>query len=134
MRLGVTLPVEEGLSGPQLLALAGAARESGYDTILAGEVSGPDVFGLLSAVSTVAGELRLGTGIVPTTTRSLPLLAMGFATLASFAPGRVLAGIGVSSRTVVEGWHGRPLPEAHPRHAGVRACLPRCLGRRARRS
>ena len=39
---------------------------------------------------------------------------MGFATLASFAPGRVLAGIGVSSRTVVEGWHGRPFPKPIP--------------------
>ncbi len=121
MRLGITLPVEEGLSAPQLMALARAARRGGYDTILAGEVSGPDVFALLSAVSTVAGELRLGTGVVPTTTRSLPLLAMGFATLASLAPGRVLAGIGVSSRTVVEGWHGRPFPKPI---ASMRAFVP----------
>jgi probable F420-dependent oxidoreductase len=111
MRLGVTVPVEEGLSGPQLMALAAAARDGGYDTILAGEVSGPDVFALLAAISGVAGDLRLGSGVVPTTTRSLPLLAMGFATLASLAPGRVLAGIGVSSQTVVEGWHGRPFPK-----------------------
>jgi alkanesulfonate monooxygenase SsuD/methylene tetrahydromethanopterin reductase-like flavin-dependent oxidoreductase (luciferase family) len=35
---------------------------------------------------------------------------MAFATLSSIAPGRVLAGLGVSSRTVVEHWHGRPFP------------------------
>ena len=46
------------------------------------------------------------------TTRSLPLLAMGFASLASLAPGRVLAGLGIGSRTVVEDWHGGALPPA----------------------
>jgi alkanesulfonate monooxygenase SsuD/methylene tetrahydromethanopterin reductase-like flavin-dependent oxidoreductase (luciferase family) len=109
-RVGVTLPVEEGLAVGQLLELARAGNELGYHTILAGEVSGPDVFALLAAVSLVAPDARLGTGVVPSTTRSLPSLAMGFATLGSLAPGRVIAGVGVSSRTVVEEWHGRDFP------------------------
>jgi alkanesulfonate monooxygenase SsuD/methylene tetrahydromethanopterin reductase-like flavin-dependent oxidoreductase (luciferase family) len=33
---------------------------------------------------------------------------MGFATLASCAPGRVIAGLGTSSPIIVEGWYGRP--------------------------
>lgn len=109
-RVGVTVPVEEGLSIPQLQELARAANDGGCHTVLAGEVSGPDVFALLAAVAGVAPDVRLGTGIVPATTRSLASLAMGFATLNSIAPGRVLAGLGVSSRTVVERWHGRPFP------------------------
>jgi alkanesulfonate monooxygenase SsuD/methylene tetrahydromethanopterin reductase-like flavin-dependent oxidoreductase (luciferase family) len=32
---------------------------------------------------------------------------MGFATLASYAPGRVIAGLGASSPIIVEGWYGR---------------------------
>jgi alkanesulfonate monooxygenase SsuD/methylene tetrahydromethanopterin reductase-like flavin-dependent oxidoreductase (luciferase family) len=43
-------------------------------------------------------------------TRSVPLTAMGFATLASAAPGRVFAGVGTSSPAVVEGWHGLEMP------------------------
>jgi probable F420-dependent oxidoreductase len=112
MKLGVTIPVEEGLTLPQLTALARAAEESGYDTVLAGEVAGPDVFGLLAAVCSSQSRARVGTGIVPMTTRSLPLLAMGFTSLSSLAPGRVLAGVGIGSRTVVEDWHGRSLPPA----------------------
>jgi len=108
--VGVTLPVEEGLAVGQLLELARTANELGYHTILAGEVSGPDVFALLAAASLVAPDARLGTGVVPATTRSLPSLAMGFATLASLAPGRIIAGVGISSRTVVEEWHGRRFP------------------------
>ena len=112
MKLGVTIPVEEGLTLPQLTALARAAEDGGYHTVLAGEVAGPDVFALLAAVSSSLTRARLGTGIVPMTTRSLPLLAMGFASLASLAPGRVLAGLGIGSRTVVEDWHGGALPPA----------------------
>ncbi len=107
---GVTVPVEEGLSIGQLQELARVANDAGCRTVLAGEVSGPDVFALLAAIAGVAPDVRLGTGIVPATTRSLPSLAMGFATLGSIAPGRVLAGLGVSSRTVVERWHGREFP------------------------
>ncbi|MFZ0975825.1 MAG: LLM class flavin-dependent oxidoreductase [Solirubrobacteraceae bacterium] len=109
-RTGVTVPVEEGLSVGQLMELARAANDGGCHTVLAGEVSGPDVFGLLAAIAGVAPDVRLGTGIVPTTTRSLASLAMAFATLSSIAPGRILAGLGVSSRTVVEAWHGRAFP------------------------
>lgn len=109
-RAGVTVPVEEGLAVGQLMDLARAANNGGYQTVLAGEVSGPDVFALLAVIAGVAPDVRIGTGIVPATTRSLPSLAMGFATLGSIAPGRVLAGLGVSSRTVVESWHGREFP------------------------
>ena len=112
MKLGVTIPVEEGLTLPQLIELARAAEDGGYHTVLAGEVSGPDVFALLAAVGASLTRARVGTGIVPMTTRSLPLLAMGFASLASLAPGRVLAGLGLGSRTTVEEWHGRTLPPA----------------------
>ncbi|HTX13103.1 MAG TPA: LLM class flavin-dependent oxidoreductase [Solirubrobacteraceae bacterium] len=109
-RAGVTVPVEEGLAVRQLQDLAWATNAGGFHTVLAGEVSGPDVFALLAAIAAVAPDVRLGTGVVPTTTRSLASLAMGFATLSSLAPGRVLAGLGVSSPTVVEDWHGRPFP------------------------
>jgi probable F420-dependent oxidoreductase len=111
-RVGVTLPVEDRLPVPGLVELAAAAEAAGYDTILAGEVSGADVFALLSAVACATERVRVGSGIVPMTTRSLPLVAMGFGALASIAPGRVVAGVGVSSRTVVEGWHSRPFPPA----------------------
>ena len=121
-RAGVTVPVEEGLSVGQLMELAQTANDGGCHTVLAGEVSGPDVFALLAAIAGVAPDVRLGTGIVPTTTRSLASLAMAFATLSSIAPGRILAGLGVSSRTVVEAWHGRAFP---PPIAFMRELCPR---------
>lgn len=107
MRLGVSVPVEEGLPVSRLVELARAAERCGYDAVVAGEVAGPDAFVLLAAVACATERVTLATGVVPMATRSAPLLAMGFQSLASLAPGRVVAGVGVSSPTVVERWHGR---------------------------
>ncbi len=107
MRFGIGIPVEEGLPIAELVGLAQAAERCGYDAVVAGEVAGPDVFSLLTAIALGTERITIGTGIVPMATRSVPLLAMGFQSLASLAPGRVIAGVGVSSPTVVDRWHGR---------------------------
>jgi alkanesulfonate monooxygenase SsuD/methylene tetrahydromethanopterin reductase-like flavin-dependent oxidoreductase (luciferase family) len=53
-------------------------------------------------------SIRIGSGVVGCYARPPALTAMGFATLASCAPGRVIAGLGASSPVIVEGWYGRP--------------------------
>jgi probable F420-dependent oxidoreductase len=114
VRLGVSIPVEERLPVARLVQLAQAAERGGFDTVVAGEVQGSDAMGLLSVVASATERITIGTGIVPMQTRSPALLGMGFNTIASLAPGRVWAGVGVSSPLVVEGWHGRtfetPIP------------------------
>jgi alkanesulfonate monooxygenase SsuD/methylene tetrahydromethanopterin reductase-like flavin-dependent oxidoreductase (luciferase family) len=57
-------------------------------------------------------SIRIGSGIVGCYARPPALTAMGFATLASCAPGRVIADLGTSSPIIVEGWYGRPF--GHP--------------------
>jgi len=121
MRVGISIPVEEGLPIERLVALAREAERCGYDTVVAGEVAGPDVFGLLTAVAVATERVSIGTGVVPMSTRPVGLLAMGFQTLASLAPGRVIAGVGVSSPTVIERWHGGTFA---PPLAYVREFLP----------
>ena len=53
MRLGVSIPVEEGLSIGELVGLAQAAERHGYEAVVAGEVAGPDAFALLTAIAAV---------------------------------------------------------------------------------
>ncbi|MQA12656.1 MAG: LLM class flavin-dependent oxidoreductase [Pseudonocardiaceae bacterium] len=105
--IGVTLPVDDGLSTAEYVELARLADRCGYDTVLAGEVAGPEVFSLLGLIAAHTSRIRIGSGVVGTYPRSPVLTAMGFATLASYAPGRVLAGVGVSSPLIVERWHGK---------------------------
>ena len=107
-RYGMTMPVEDGLSAPQLLALYEAAEEAGYHTALCGEVAGAEVLSLMGMAATRTSRIRLGSGILATYTRPAPLAAMGFATLASAAPGRIVAGFGASSPIIVGRWHGIP--------------------------
>ncbi len=104
--VAITMPVEDGLSIGWLTDLVVHAEKSGIDTALVGEVAGPEVFATLGAMAARTERIKLGSGIVAAYTRSPALTAMGFATLASLAPGRVVAGIGASSPIVVGRWHG----------------------------
>lgn len=110
-RLGILLPPDEGLSAPELVSLAIRAEATGYTTVATGEVAGPEAFALLGMVAGATSRIALGTGVISMATRSVPLIAMGFSTLESMAPGRVFAGVGASSPTVVEQWHGRDYPK-----------------------
>ena len=114
MRLGVSVPVEERLPAGRLVELARLAERGGFDTVVCGEVQAPEAMALLGAIAVSTDRVAIGTGVVPMATRGPVLTGMGFATLESLAPGRVFAGVGVSSPLVVEGWHGRtfepPIP------------------------
>lgn len=104
--VGITMPVEEGLTAGQLLDLTTEAERLGYHTALSGEVAGVEVFSLLGMAAARTRRIRLGAGVLPTFTRPAPLAAMGFATLASIAPGRIVAGFGASSPIIVGRWNG----------------------------
>ncbi|WP_419928630.1 LLM class flavin-dependent oxidoreductase [Candidatus Poriferisocius sp.] len=104
--VAITMPVEDGLPIGWLTDLVVDAEQAGIDTALVGEVAGPEAFATLGAMAARTQRIRLGSGIVAAYTRSPALTAMGFATLASLAPGRIVAGIGASSPIVVGRWHG----------------------------
>lgn len=106
--VGITMPVEEGLTAGQLLELTEESERLGYHTALSGEVAGAEVFSLLGMAAARTSRIRLGAGVLPTFTRPAPLAAMGFATLASLAPGRIVAGFGASSPIIVDRWNGLP--------------------------
>lgn len=112
--LGVQLPPDDGFTVPEMVGMAQLAEAHGYSTVGVGEIGSTDAFGLLAALASATARIELGTGIITMSTRSVALAAMGFATVASLAPGRVFAGVGAGSPVVVEGWHGRTLPKAVP--------------------
>ena len=107
MRVGVTMPVEDGLSASDFVQIAVEAEELGYDTVVCGEVAGAEVMATLGMMAARTDRVRLASGIIPTSTRSPVLAAMGFATLSSMAPGRISVGLGASSPIIVDEWHGR---------------------------
>ncbi len=77
----------------------------GYTDAWSAEVNGVDGFVPLAMASEWAPEMRLGSAIVPVSTRGPGLLAMSAATLADLAPERFVLGIGASSPAIVERWN-----------------------------
>ncbi|MFB9890096.1 LLM class F420-dependent oxidoreductase [Planobispora takensis] len=77
----------------------------GYTDVWSAEVNGVDGFTPLALASEWAPGLRLGSAIVPVSTRGPALLAMSAATLADLAPDRFVLGIGASSPAIVERWN-----------------------------
>jgi len=127
--LGVTYAPMMALGVPAGLDLARQAETLGYRSFWTAEVTGPEAFAVLGAVSQVAPTLGLGTGVLALQLRTPPLLAMAAATLQALAPDRdVLIGIGISSPVVAGRWHGatygeRPLAQVREFVMLLRACL-----------
>ena len=61
--------------------------------------------------------MRVGIAVVPAYTRTPAVLAATVATLSDICPGRFALGLGTSSETMLEGWHGlrldRPVLRMH---------------------
>ncbi|MFC7103144.1 LLM class flavin-dependent oxidoreductase [Nonomuraea rubra] len=106
----------------------------GYTDLWSAEVNGVDGFVPLALASQWAPEARLGSAIVPVSTRGPGLLAMSAATLADLAPGRFVLGIGASSPAIVERWNAGTFDKPYARTRDTLRFLKRALaGRRSRR-
>ena len=105
MAWGTVLP--EDFPFERLAEWLAAVQRLGWSDIWAGEVAGRDAFAQLSACASISHDVSLG-AIVAATTRGPGLLAMGVASLAALAPGRVRVAIGSSSPQVLSGWNDRP--------------------------
>jgi probable F420-dependent oxidoreductase len=125
----VTFASLQALGLPTALETAKRAEALGYTSFWTAEVTGPEAFATLGAVSQAAPSLGLGTGVLALQLRTPPLLAMAGATLQQLAPDRdVLLGIGISSPVVAGRWHGagygdRPLAQVREFVTLLRACL-----------
>jgi probable F420-dependent oxidoreductase len=125
-RWGITLPLPAtGLAEQREVVASLSAL--GYTDAWSSEVSGSDAFVPLALAAQWDGELRLGTAVVPVFTRGPALLAMSAATLAGFAPGRFVLGIGTSSPAVVQRWNGIEFSEPYQRARDTLRFLRRAL-------
>ncbi|GII28783.1 LLM class F420-dependent oxidoreductase [Planotetraspora mira] len=103
-RWGITIPFfDETLNESR--SLIAELPELGYTDAWSAEVNGADGFVPLALAAEWAPSLRLGSAIVPVSTRGPGLLAMSAATIADLAPGRFVLGIGASSPAIVERWN-----------------------------
>ena len=106
MRLGIVLAGFTALPAAELIAAAREAEARGYHTAWLGEVAGYDAIVMSTVVATHTERLVVANGVLPVQTRTPVILGMATASLNHLAPGRFALGLGLSSRTIVEQWHG----------------------------
>jgi len=106
MNIGLLLPSGSERSIRDQIEIATMAERGEYDILLAGETWGRDAFTRLGAVAMQTETIELGTGIIPVHSRSPALIAQSIATVDELTDGRAVLGLGVSSKKVIEEWHG----------------------------
>jgi probable F420-dependent oxidoreductase len=106
MRAGIVLAGFTSLPAADFIATAREAEARGYHTAWLGEVSGYDAIVMSTVVATHTERLVVANGVLPVQTRTPVVLGMATASLNHLAPGRFALGLGLSSRTIVEQWHG----------------------------
>jgi probable F420-dependent oxidoreductase len=97
------------LTSLDAIHIAQRAEGLGWRGLWSSEVLGLDAIVLAGALSVTTERLRLGTAIVPITTRSPAVLGMAASTIAQMAPGRFHLGIGLSTPVIVAQRHARPV-------------------------
>lgn len=90
-------------------------QDLGYGDLWSNENYVLDAFTPLAVASTWAPSARLGLGIAQAYTRGAAILAMSIAGLCQAAPGRVVVGIGASTKIIVEDWNGVPYKKPYSR-------------------
>ena len=106
-RPGLTFASFAGLGPRAGLDAAARAEAAGYGSFWVAETTGLEAFATLGAIGAAHPRLGLGTGVLAAPLRTPGITAMGAATLQAFSPDvDILLGIGASSPTVVERWHG----------------------------
>jgi len=98
--LGSLLSVDQVLKCSELLSHTNA------DTIWIPETWGMENFSMLSMVSQKAPMAKIGSSIINIYSRSPASIAMGAATVDTLSKGRLVLGLGTSSTSIVEDFHG----------------------------
>jgi probable F420-dependent oxidoreductase len=106
MRLGIVLAGFTPLPLAEFVAAAREAEARGYHTAWLGETAGYDAIVMSTVVATHTERLNVANGVLPVQTRTPVILGMATASLNHLAPGRFALGLGLSSKVIVEQWHG----------------------------
>jgi alkanesulfonate monooxygenase SsuD/methylene tetrahydromethanopterin reductase-like flavin-dependent oxidoreductase (luciferase family) len=125
--MAVSCFISAGKSLDDAVARVRLAEELGYEQVFTTHINWAESLTLITAYALATERIRVGTGVVPIYTRTPATMAQTAATIAALTGDRVVLGVGVSHRPVVEGWYGqaidKPLAETREYIGKVRAIL-----------
>lgn len=109
MRLAVNVGYwGRGTTGDDMVAIAVAADQLGYDSVWVAEAYGSDSPSMLAWIGARTAHIGLGSAVMQIPARTPAMTAMTAATIDTMSGGRFRLGLGVSGPQVSEGWHGVP--------------------------
>jgi probable F420-dependent oxidoreductase len=107
-RIALSLPAPTGLVS-DTIAMAQRAEALGYDDVWLADAGGLDALTLVPMILQNTEKLRVGIAVVPAYTRTPAVMASTFSVINQTWPGRFIPGLGTSSHTIIENWHGLKL-------------------------
>ncbi|MEX0832471.1 MAG: LLM class flavin-dependent oxidoreductase [Actinomycetota bacterium] len=89
--------MREPLAWHDLVLTTELAERTGYEAAFVPEIAGREAFATLAGLSRATHRIRLGSGVIPISSRTPDVLAMGAATVHEMSRGRMILGIGAGS-------------------------------------
>ena len=124
-RIAVTVPIAPGVEAT--LQHARWAEDEGFDDVWFSDSGGIDALSLAAAIGAMTRRVRIGTAVIPVYTRTPAVFAASAYALHHACGGRFILGLGSSSQTMMEQWHGvefaKPLTRVRETATLVRALL-----------
>lgn len=124
-RIAVTLPAGPAVS--DTIARVKWAEARGYTDAWFADAGAPDALTTAAVLAAHTRTIRIGVAVTPVFTRTPAVLAATANTLGQLLPGRFVMGLGSSSQTMMENWHGlefdKPLTRVKNTAVMVRSML-----------
>jgi F420-dependent oxidoreductase-like protein len=113
--VGVGTFISVGRSLERAIQRVNLAERLDYESVNVTHIAARDSLSVLMAYAAHSERVRLGTGVLPIYSRTPVATAQAAVTIDEFSGGRLVLGIGVSHRPVVESWFdseiGKPVRE-----------------------
>lgn len=103
-RIAVTLPA--GAQVQDTIQRLQWAEANGIEDAWFADSGAPDSLTLAAGLAAHTARLRIGVAVTPVFTRTPAVLAASANVLGQLLPGRFVMGLGASSQTMMDGWHG----------------------------
>jgi 5,10-methylenetetrahydromethanopterin reductase len=104
MRLGTSIDTDQPID--DVIASARAAKQAGFSSVWSSQIFGADALTVLAVVAREVDSIELGTGVIPVHPRHPQVLAQQALTVQAISGGRLILGVGLSHKVVVEGMWG----------------------------
>lgn len=91
------LALRDPIAWHEMVLAVETAEMSGYETLFLPEIAGREAFSTLAGLARATFKIKIGSGVIPITSRKPDVIAMGAATIQEMSYGRMILGLGAGA-------------------------------------